>query len=133
MASRGKSSSLPSWAEIAAAAKNRPPNPSPLVDGPVLRKLKASTSEFIQFNGDAMARARLRFQHSLIRKFFRKPPPYDKIETILLSRWSDLGKIIILDLTNGYLLFHCESFNVTQKLLFEGLWGVNGAILQLAP
>lgn len=68
MASGGPSSSpAPTlWAEIAASVKNHPANPSALVDGPVLRRIKASTSDFIRFDGDAVARAHLRFQHLLI-------------------------------------------------------------------
>ncbi|XP_039136996.1 uncharacterized protein LOC120274516 [Dioscorea cayenensis subsp. rotundata] len=135
MASGGpNSSSPPSWAEIVAAVKNRPnQTPSPLVEGPVLRKLKASTSEFIRLDGDAMARARLRIQHSLLGKFFGKPPPFDQVKSILQSKWNDIGEISISDLPNGYLLFRCESFEISQKILFDGPWAVNGAILQLAP
>ncbi|XP_039136678.1 uncharacterized protein LOC120273995 [Dioscorea cayenensis subsp. rotundata] len=135
MASGGPPStpSPSSWAEIAAAIKNRPSNPSPLVEGPVLRKLKASTSEFIHFDSDSVARAHLRFQHSLIGKFFGKPPIFEQIKTVLLTRWQEFGEISISDLPNGYLLFRCESHEVSQKLLFEGPWGVNGVVLQLAP
>lgn len=122
MASGGPtSSSPPSWAEIAAAVKNWPTKfPSPLVDGPVLRKLKASTTEFIRLDGDAMARACLRFQHALLGKFFGKPPPFDQVKSILQSKWNEIGEIAISDLPNGYLLFWCESFEISQKILFNG-------------
>lgn len=93
MSSGGPSSPTPPfWAEIAAAVKNRL-NPSPLIEGPMLRKLIASTTEFIRFDRDAIARARFRFQHSLIGKFFGKPPPFDQIKSILQSKWNDFGEI----------------------------------------
>lgn len=131
MASGGPSSSpVPSsWMEIVVAVNNRLPSLSPLVGGPVLCRLKASTSEFICFNGNAMARARLHFQHSLISKFFEKLPPFEQIKEILQTRWAEFGEVVISDLSNGYLLLRCELFDLTQKLLFEGPWSVNGAIL----
>lgn len=123
----------PSWAEIAAAVKNRPPNSPPLIDGSILRRLKASTSDFILFDRDAMAKAYLQFQHSLIGKFFGKPPSFDQIKPLLQSRYNELGEISISDLPNGYLLFRCESFEISQKLMYDGPWTVNGATLQLVP
>lgn len=117
----------------AAVVKNNPSNPSPIVDGQVLHNLKATTSDFIRFDEDTMGRARLHFQHSLIGKFFGKPSPFDQIKAILHTKWSDFGEISISDLPDGYLLFHYESFDVVQKLMFEGPWGVNGATLQRTP
>lgn len=103
--------------------------PSPLVPGPVLSKLKANTSEFIHIDGDSMARARLRFQHSLLGKFFGKPLLFEHVKTVLHNRWSEFGEVSISDLPNGYLLFRCASHDIMQKLLFEGPWAVNGVVL----
>lgn len=129
MASRGQTSpSPPSWAEIVVAAKKRTVH-SPLVAGPVLSKLKACTSEFIHIDGDSMTRARICFQYSILGKFFGKPPLFEHVKTVLLTRWSEFGEISISDLPKGYLLFKYASHDVMQRLLFEGPWAVNGVIL----
>lgn len=107
------------WADIAATALKRSAS-SPLVEGPVLNKLKASTSEFIRMDRDTMSRASLRFQNSLYGKFFGKAPPFEQVKEILSSKWKDLGAVQISDLPNGYLLIRCENQDSMKRLMFEG-------------
>lgn len=92
--------------DVAAAAR-RKPSTSSLVDGPVLNKLKASTTEFLRLDRDTVSRAKMRFQMLLYRKFFGKSPPFEQVREILSSKWSELGAFQISDLPNGYLLIRC--------------------------
>lgn len=68
-----------------------------------------------------------------LASFFGKLPLFDQVKTILQSKWSDIGVINISYLPKGCLLLRCETYEVMQKLLFNGPWAVNGTILQLAP
>lgn len=120
------------WADVAAAAQ-RKPSSSPLVEGPVLNKLKANSTEFIRLDRDTVARARLRFQTALYGKFFRKSPPFEQVKEILSAKWNELGVFHISDLPNGYLLIRCENQEAMDRLMFDGPWAVNGIILQLSP
>lgn len=84
-----------------AATAQRKPLLSPLVDGPVLNKLKASTSEFLRLDRDTVSRARIRFQTSLYGKFFGKSPPFEQVKEILSFKRNELGVFQISDLPNG--------------------------------
>lgn len=132
MASEGHNPSPPSWAEIAAASKGKVA-PSPLVEGPMLSKLKETTSDFVFMDLEAKNRAKMQFQHSLYGKFFGKAPPFDIVKANLLARWEEFGEIFISDLPNGYLLIRCAAHKAMQRILFEGPWTVNGVTLQMAP
>lgn len=121
-----------SWADVAAGAQ-RKPVASPLVDGPVLSKLKANTTEFLRMDHDTVSRAHQRFQTSLYGMFFGKSPPFEQVKQILSAKWDDIGAFQLSDLPNGYLLIRCENQETMQRLMFEGPWAVNGIILQLAP
>lgn len=120
------------WADVAAAAQRKPPS-SLLVDGPMLNKLKANMSEFLQLDCDTISRARQCFQSSLYGKFYGKSPPFEQVKEILSSKWNDLGSYQISDLPNGCLLIRCGTMEAMQRLLFEGPWAVNSNILQLGP
>lgn len=136
MASGGQSlppySSSKTWADVAAAAQQKPLM-SPLVDGPMLNRLKANTSEFLKLDRDTVSRARIRFQTALYGKFFGKSPPFEQVKEILSSKWNELGNFQISDLPNGYLLIRCGTEEVMKRMLFEGPWAVNGIVLQLTP
>ncbi|XP_039144885.1 uncharacterized protein LOC120282194 [Dioscorea cayenensis subsp. rotundata] len=122
----------PSWAQL--SSKVTPTlDSSPLHNPTVLNKLKASTSEYIKVDNDTLSRVQLRFQHSLIGKFFGKPPSFDQVKSILLKKWENLGEIQISDLPNGFLLIRCPDQIVLQCLLSDGPWTINGIILQLTP
>lgn len=99
----------------------------------MLTKLKASILAFVYMDLEAKARAHTRFQHALYNKFFGKPPSFDLVKLHLKNKWNDIGYILISDLPNGYLLLHCDSNDILQKILFDGPWVVNEIILQLAP
>lgn len=89
------------WADVAAAAQRKPS--SPLVEGPVLRKLKSNTSKFIRVDHDTLSRVRMRFQMALYGKFFGKSPSFEQVKVILSEKWADIGIFHISDLPNGYL------------------------------
>lgn len=120
------------WADVATAAQRKSIS-SPLVEGPVLNKLKANTSEFLRLDRDTVSRVSLRFQTLLYGKFFGKSPPFEQVKEILSSKWNEIGIFQISDLPNGYLLIQCGTLEAMQRLLFEGPWAVNGIVLQLAP
>ncbi|XP_039136393.1 uncharacterized protein LOC120273757 [Dioscorea cayenensis subsp. rotundata] len=65
--------------------------------------------------------------------FFGKPPTFDQVKLILLSKWTDIGEVQIFDLPNGFLLIRCVSQAVMQRLLQDGPWTINGIIRQLTP
>lgn len=120
-----------SWAQVVAASARDLDN-SPLHNRAILAKLKDSTSEFIRFDGDTMARAHLKFQNSLYGKFFGKPHPFEQVKSFLYAKWIEYGEVSIFDLPNGYLLIRCGSHQTMQKLLTKGPWSINGIILQLS-
>lgn len=107
MASEGQNPPLPSWAEIAAVGRNKM-EPSPLVAGPMLTKLKETTTDFVFMNHEAKNRAKRRFQHSLYGKFFfGKSSLFDIVKSNLQSRWEEFGEVFASDLPNGYILIQC--------------------------
>lgn len=77
MASEGQASP-PTWAEITAAIHQNN-EPSPLVDCPVLARLKETTLDFVFMDPNAKSHAKMRFQYSLCGKFFGKSPPLELI------------------------------------------------------
>ncbi|XP_039146757.1 uncharacterized protein LOC120283996 [Dioscorea cayenensis subsp. rotundata] len=119
------------WANVAAAAQRKPS--SPLVEDPVLSKLKANTTEFIRVDHDTLSRARMRFQTALYGKFFGKSPPFEQVKEILSEKWAKIGTFHISDLPNEYLLIWCDNQEAMNRLMFEGPWAVNSIVLQLAP
>lgn len=116
-----------------AAAAQRKPSSSLLVEDPVLNKPKANTFKFVRLDRDTVSTARLHFQTSLYRKFFGKSPPFEQVKEILSSKWNELGSFQISDLPNGYLLIQCETMEAMQRLLFDDPWAMNGIVLKLAP
>lgn len=138
MASEGQDTGAPSqagpksWDQIASQAA-RNDSQSPLYNPQVLTKLKVITSAFVRLDGNALSRARRRFQHSLYGKFFCKPPPFEQVKMFLLAKWVEVGEVLISDLPNGFLLIRCGSHDVMQQLLTNGPWSINGIILQLSP
>ncbi|XP_039141982.1 uncharacterized protein LOC120279183 [Dioscorea cayenensis subsp. rotundata] len=121
-----------SWAQVASSNPHSS-DTSPLQNPLLLAKLKSSTSQFVRIDGDALARAHLKFQNSLFGKFFGKPPPFDQVKAFLSAKWSQFGEVLISDLPNGFLLLRCDSHDTLKHLLCDGPWSINGIILQLSP
>lgn len=130
------SSSFPSqqklWAQAASSSSLAFDN-SPIHNMQILNKIKESTSSFVRVDDDALTRAHMRFQHALYEKLFGKPPPFDQVKAPLCAKWADIGEVFISDLPNGFILIRCTSHLVSQGLLTEGPWSINGIILQLSP
>lgn len=120
------------WAQIAPKVALTSEN-SLLYNPQLLSMLKNSTSQFVRLDNDFLARARMRFQHSLYGKFFSKPSPFEQVKMNLLAKWMEIGEVSISDLSNGFLLIRCASHVVMQRILMEGPWSINGIILQLSP
>lgn len=139
MASGGQTSNSPtlnsppkSWAQIASVASHYNDN-SPLHNAQVLSKLKESTMEFVKIDDDdALSRARLHFQHFLYGKFYGKTPSFNQVQTFLVTKWAEIGEVMISNLPSGFFLIRCAFHDVIQRLLLEGPWSINGIILQLS-
>lgn len=71
MASEGQNPPPPPWAEIIVAVRNKA-EPSLLVTGLMLTKLKETTTNSVFMDPEAKNKVKRRFQHSLYVKFFRK-------------------------------------------------------------
>ncbi|XP_039119157.1 uncharacterized protein LOC120255388 [Dioscorea cayenensis subsp. rotundata] len=121
-----------SWAQITSQATCTIAG-SPLHNLEILGRIKASSSQFVRVDDEALGRARMKFQNSLYGKFFGKPPSFDEVKLILMAKWVDIGEVCISDLPNGFLLIRYGSHSVMQKLLHDGPWSINGIILQLSP
>lgn len=87
----------------------------------LLLKIKENTIDFVLMDFDVTSRAKMHFQNSLYHNFFWKPPPFDQVKIIVQAKWSDLGAVHISNLPNGFLLIHCETNEVIQKILFDGM------------
>lgn len=133
MASGGKPPPPPkkSWSQIAASL-TQTLDSSPLHNEHLLNKLKASTSNFVRLDKDAINRGRMKFQYALYGKLFGKSPPFEQVKKTLLDKWNSFGEILISDLPNGFLLVRCPSEKAMQQILLEGPWSVNGIILQMS-
>lgn len=121
-----------SWSQIASSL-TQSLEKSPLHNVQLLNKLKATTTNFIRLDNEAINRGRMKFQYALYGKLFGKAPTFEQVKTTLLDKWSGIGEVFISDLPNGFLLIHCSSEKVMKRLLLEGPWSVNGMILQLSP
>lgn len=99
----------------------------------MLAKLKKNMSELVFMDTNDKSKAWMRFQNSLHSKFFEKPLPFQQVKMSMHAKQSDLGVVHISGLPNDYLLIHFETHNVMQKLMLDGLWHLNGNVLQLAP
>lgn len=132
MASEGQNPPPPPWAEIIVEVRNKA-EPSLLVTGLMLTKLKETTTNSVFMDPEAKNKVKRRFQHSLYVKFFRKSSLYDLIKSNLQSRLGEFSEVFVSNLPNGYLLIQCETHEAMQRILFEGPWTVNGFTLQTAP
>lgn len=104
-------------------------NSSLPVDGAILEKLKKSVIDVFHVDEDIKLRAS---QHTLYAKLFSKAPAFEYVKTTLLGQWQEFGRILILDMPNGFLLIRCETDEMKQKIIFGGPWNVNGMTLQIA-
>lgn len=97
-----------------------------------MNKLKETTSDFIRLDGDALSRARRRFQNALHGMFFGKPSPFEPVKIFLMAKWVEIGEVLISDFPNGFLLIPCGSHEVMQHLFLDGPCSINVIILQLS-
>lgn len=74
-----------SWVQVASSNPHSS-DTSPLQNSLLLAKLKSSTSEFVQIDGDALTYAHLKFQNLLFGKFFGKPPPFEQVKAYLSAK-----------------------------------------------
>lgn len=121
-----------SWVQMASTTTPHLNN-SPLHNSLLLHKLKESTSNFVKLDSDILSKARRHFQFALYGKLFEKLPLFDQVKDTLLAKWANLGEVFISNLPNGFLFIWCSSQQVMQHLITEGLWSINGIILQLSP
>lgn len=131
MASEGHDAP-PTLTEITLAVRTEH-DPSLLVEGLVMARLKETTSDFVFMDHEAKARAKMRFRYSLYGKFFGKPPLLDLVKLNLQAKWKSFSVVHISNLPNTYLLIHCEMNEAMQSIIFESPWSVNGITLQLVP
>lgn len=81
-----------SWAQIVSQA-TRTVSSSPLHNPAIFDKIKASSSQFVLVDDEALGRARMKFQNALYGKFFGKPPSFEQVKLILLAKWADIGEV----------------------------------------
>lgn len=86
-------------------------------------------TSFVHLDEDSINRGGMKFQFALYGKFFGKSPPFEKVKSLLLTKWSEFGETFISDVPNGFLLIQCSTEKAMQRLLLEGPWFVNGIIL----
>lgn len=70
-------------------------------------------------------------QTSLYAKFLGKSLPLDQVKLALADAWRGLGAFSVADLPNGFYYIHCETFEMQNRLLWDGPRMVAGRILQL--
>lgn len=103
------------------------------MDGAILEKLKLNISEVFKVDEETKLRARFRFQYVLYAKLFGKAPAVKYVKISLLGQWQDFGRIMILDMPNGFMLIRCESDEVKQNIIiFGGPWNFNEMTLQIS-
>ncbi|WOK93246.1 hypothetical protein Cni_G01941 [Canna indica] len=70
---------------------------------------------------------------SLIGKFLGKPPPLDFVKCWVSRIWSTFGFQSVLDLDEGFFIFHFDSIDSANRALTEGPWIYRGDVLRLMP
>lgn len=84
-----------SWADIAGNKTVRAEG-SPVVQGAALEKLETLVTYFFKINDEARLRAEERFSNALYRKFLCRPPTLDTVRSVLLDRWKEWVRSLLL-------------------------------------
>ncbi|KAJ0981964.1 hypothetical protein J5N97_010219 [Dioscorea zingiberensis] len=64
-------------------------------------------------------------------KFLGRAPPLGIVREALSRFWADLGEFTVADMPNGFFLIRCGTTEMTEVILTEGPWSINGMVLHL--
>ncbi|WOL04690.1 hypothetical protein Cni_G13412 [Canna indica] len=72
----------------------------------ILSNMKASSSDFVEFNESELQDLRKPWFSSLIGRFLMKSPPHFQVRDWACTIWSSYNISNVIDLENGFFLFH---------------------------
>ncbi|KAJ0983711.1 hypothetical protein J5N97_011966 [Dioscorea zingiberensis] len=105
--------------------------PSITIPGPLLEKIKASVTDTISLNPEALNRAHESMKGTLFGKVLGRAPNLEAARETLSRLWGCYGEFTIADMPNGFFVIRCSTATMAEDLLVEGPWSINGSIFHL--
>ncbi|KAJ0974944.1 hypothetical protein J5N97_016909 [Dioscorea zingiberensis] len=116
-----------SWAKVTGGHEI----PSITIPGPLLEKIKASVTDTISLDPEALSRAHEAMRGTLFGKVLGRAPNLEVAREILSKLWGSYGDFSIADMPNGFFVIRCSSESMAEDLLVDGPWSINGSIFHL--
>ncbi|WOK97582.1 hypothetical protein Cni_G06290 [Canna indica] len=99
----------------------------------LLSSIKSSSSDFVEFNESELQDLRQPWFSSLIGRFVRRSLPHFHVHDWAMAIWSMFNLANVIDMQNGFFLFHFFSEEDAVKVLTNGPWDFRGDLINLRP